>query len=171
LVRAILITGAPGSGKSTVAQALANLVPRGAHVPVDFFRKMVKGGYASPHHWTDEVTLQYKIARRSAAQTAVNLAEAGILPVLDDIVAEDWIEQWKQDLKPCETLFVLLDPPLGVCLQRNLYRETWTVEEQVIRDLHAMFRAPYTEKWLRLDSSLMEPSEAAQAILSSLGKN
>ena len=43
-MKAVLITGAPGSGKSTVSEALAVRLERGAHVPVDFFRKMVKGG-------------------------------------------------------------------------------------------------------------------------------
>ena len=50
-VIATILTGAPGAGKSTVAAVLAARLQRAAHVPIDFFRKMVKGGYASPHHW------------------------------------------------------------------------------------------------------------------------
>src|SRR5215470_10717274 len=76
----IILTGAPASGKSTVAERLASCLDRAAHIQVDFFRKMVKGGYASPHHWNDEVDRQYRIARTSAAQTARNLAAAGFLP-------------------------------------------------------------------------------------------
>src|SRR5215467_15703409 len=77
----IVLTGAPGSGKSTVAGLLAARLDRAAHVPVDFFRKMIKGGYASPHHWSDEVDRQYRIARASAAQTAHNLAAGGFIQI------------------------------------------------------------------------------------------
>jgi len=50
----IVLTGAPASGKSTVAESLASRLEHAAHIQVDFLRKMVKGGYASPHHWSDE---------------------------------------------------------------------------------------------------------------------
>src|SRR5215472_10762705 len=76
----IVLTGAPGSGKSTVAGLLAARLDRAAHVPVDFFRKMIKGSYASPRHWSDEVDRQYRIARASAAQTARNSPRAGSFP-------------------------------------------------------------------------------------------
>src|SRR5262252_2398114 len=93
----IILTGAPASGKSTVAERLASCLDRAAHIQVDFFRKMVKGGYASPHHWNDEVDRQYRIARTSAAQTARNLAVAGFLPILDDIVPPAWVDEWQRE--------------------------------------------------------------------------
>ena len=113
-MKAVLITGAPGSGKSTVSEALARRFERGAHVPVDFFRKMVKGGYASPHRWDEEVERQYRVARSSAAQTALNLAGAGFVPVIDDIIAPPWVAEWTSALPDMECVFVLLRPPLSV---------------------------------------------------------
>src|SRR5215470_328490 len=110
----IILTGAPASGKSTVAERLASCLDRAAHIQVDFFRKMVKGGYASPHHWNDEVDRQYRIARMSAAQTAPNLAAAGFLPILDDIVPPAWVDEWRHELDGLDCRFVVLCPRLEV---------------------------------------------------------
>ena len=63
----ILLTGTPGAGKSTIAEALSRTFAQSAHVPVDFFRKLIKSGYASPHYWNEEVERQYRLARKSAA--------------------------------------------------------------------------------------------------------
>src|SRR5258705_7789579 len=118
-VIAIILTGAPGAGKSTVAAMLAARLERAAHVPIDFFRKMVKGGYASPHHWNDEVARQYRIARKSAAQTAINLAAGGFVPILDDIVPADWVDEWRRGLGGPDFRFGGLRPALPGGLRRN----------------------------------------------------
>ena len=167
-MKAFLITGAPGAGKSTVAEALARRLERGAHVPVDFFRKMVKGGYASPHRWNEEVERQYRVARSSAAQTAVNLAEAGFVPVLDDIIPPPWVDEWTRALSGMECVFILLRPPLGVALARNRERPIWTVDEGILRELYDMFERDYTAGWLSIDTSACPPEEAADRIVSSM---
>ena len=41
----VCLTGAPGSGKTTVGQAIAARAVAGVHIQVDFFRKMVRAGY------------------------------------------------------------------------------------------------------------------------------
>ena len=160
-----MITGAPGSGKSTVSEALAGRLDRGAHVPVDFFRKMVKGGYASPHLWNEEVERQYRVARRSAAHTALNLAEAGFVPVIDDIIAPPWVAEWTSALSGMQCVFVLLRPPLSVALARNRDRPIWTVDEAILRQLYDMFERDYTSGWLRIDTSACPLEEAVDRIL------
>src|SRR5262252_2195249 len=107
----IVLTGAPGSGKSTVAELLAARLDRAAHVPVDLFRKMIKGGYASPRHWSDEVDRQYRIARASAAQTARNLAAGGFIPILDDIVPAAWVDEWRAGAHRSRLPLPRLAPP------------------------------------------------------------
>lgn len=42
----VLITGAMASGKSTVAQALAERLPRSVHLRGDVFRRMIVNGRA-----------------------------------------------------------------------------------------------------------------------------
>ena len=168
-VIAIILTGAPGAGKSTVAAVLAARLQRAAHVPIDFFRKMVKGGYASPHHWNDEVARQYRIARKSAAQTALNLAAGGFMPILDDIVPADWVEEWRRDLAGLDCRFVVLRPALAVALGRNQAREAWTVDPSVLAELHKMLGRPYTSDWSAIDNSDGSPEDAAEAVIRALG--
>ena len=165
----IVLTGAPGSGKSTVAELLAARLDRAAHVPVDFFRKMIKGGYASPRHWSDEVDRQYRIARASAAQTARNLAAGGFIPILDDIVPAAWVDEWRAALTGLDCRFVALRPRLDVALRRNRERSIWTVDESVLAELHAMLEGPHTEGWLVVDNSEGSPDETATAVAGGLG--
>ncbi|MDQ0761187.1 putative kinase [Streptomyces canus] len=42
----VLVTGVMAAGKSTVAQALAERLPRAAHVRGDVFRRMIVSGRA-----------------------------------------------------------------------------------------------------------------------------
>ena len=93
----ICLTGAPGAGKSTIGSLLAERGAAGVHVQVDFFRKQVRAGYASPHHWDDEVERQYHLARRAAAATVRIYAEAGFVVVVDDIIPIEVVPAW-QDL-------------------------------------------------------------------------
>jgi len=160
----IVLTGAPASGKSTVAERLASCLDRAAHIQVDFFRKMVKGGYASPHHWNDEVDRQYRIARMSAAQTARNLAAAGFLPILDDIVPPAWVDEWRHALDGLDCRFVLLCPRLDVAQRRNRERPIWTVDETLLAELHAMLEGPHTEGWLVVDNSEGTVDDAVAAV-------
>ncbi len=162
----ILLTGPPGAGKSTIAEALSQTFSLSAHVPVDFLRKMIKAGYASPHRWNEEVEKQYRLARKNAALTAKNIALEGFTVIIDDIVRQKWVEEWKDDLEGFSLHLVLLLPSLEVAKQRNCTREVWTVEEEVIISLHELLAAENTKEhgWLVIDNSLLTIQETVEAI-------
>ena len=73
-----LITGIQASGKSTVAQALAERVPRSVHVRGDTFRRVVVNGRAdlTPPP-TDEAVRQLRLRHRLTAQVSDAYFEAG----------------------------------------------------------------------------------------------
>jgi adenylate kinase family enzyme len=165
----VCVTGAPGSGKSTVGAAIAARGLAGVLVQVDFFRKMVRAGYASPHHWNAEVERQYALARRAAAATAVLYADAGFTVVIDDIVPLEVVPQWRTLLGERLRQLVLLNPPLEVALQRNDRRSVWTVDPQVVRDLHvSLGRVAESPDWLVVDNVTGSPDEVAELILGSM---
>ena len=162
----ILLTGTPGAGKTTIAEALSKTFPRSAHVAVDFFRKMIKAGYASPHHWNDEVEQQYRLARKNAALTAKNIALEGFTVIIDDIIRQKWVEEWRQFLEEFDLRFVLLLPSLEIAKQRNISRDIWTVDEAIITSLHELLMKENTQEheWVIVDNSQLTVQETVMAI-------
>lgn len=83
----ILITGIMAAGKSTVAQALAEQLPKSVHLHGDVFRRMIVRGRAeldfelSPDAY-DQLRLRYRIA-----STVADLyVRAGFTVVYQDII-------------------------------------------------------------------------------------
>lgn len=162
----ILLTSTPGAGKSTIAEALGNTFSQSAHIPVDFFRKLIKSGYASPHHWSEEVERQYRLARKNAALTAKNIALEGFTVIIDDIVRQKWVDEWKQNLEGFNIHCILLLPSLDIAKQRNHSREIWTVDEEIITSLHGLLSAENTKEngWFVIDNSQLTIQETVKTI-------
>ena len=82
----LVTTGAMASGKSTVAQAVAERLPVTAHVRGDLFRRMIVSGRVS----TDPpfgvaAAAQLRLRHRIAARVADEYAAAGITAVVQDL--------------------------------------------------------------------------------------
>lgn len=70
----ILITGIMAAGKSTVAQALAERLPKSVHLRGDLFRRMiVNGGAKLEAEFTDDDYAQLRLRYELAAQAAAGL--------------------------------------------------------------------------------------------------
>lgn len=136
----ILLTGVPGSGKSTIGDAVAQSLPRCAHIQTDFFRKLVKGGYAAPKDWNEETEKQYKLARKNACAVARNLVEAGFSVIIDDTIwQKSLIEEYHALLSGKATTLVFLDTDLAVAQERNRTRTIWNLPEALIAQSYALF--------------------------------
>ena len=84
--RVILITGNMASGKSTVAQALAERLPRSVHLRGDVFRKMIVNGRAEmSFDLSDEAKAQLELRYELAATVARRYVAAGFVVVYQDI--------------------------------------------------------------------------------------
>lgn len=74
----VLVTGVMAAGKSTVAQALAEALPRAAHVRGDVFRRMIVSGREEYVPGAGgEAEAQLRLRYRLSAATADAYAEAG----------------------------------------------------------------------------------------------
>jgi chloramphenicol 3-O-phosphotransferase len=173
-----ILSGVPGSGKSTVASALLRRFDFGIHIPVDDLREWVVTGIAHPvPRWTEETARQFRLARRAAAQTARLYARAGFAAVIDDVIfPEDVAELLDGPLAGCQVHPILLRPPLEIALQRNATRYNKPFDtsllEETIRSLHREMGgdrfAPH--RWLVIDSGTTTAEEIVDAILLTLEK-
>src|SRR6266540_7315000 len=87
----VLITGATGSGKSTISHRVAENFPRSIHIQVDNLRDMMVKGMVPPKiEWSEEeeqqVLQQFQWARSTATYMAKLYASQGVDVVIDDVI-------------------------------------------------------------------------------------
>ena len=83
----IIVSGVMASGKSTVAQSLAEKFERGVHLRGDAFRRMIiKGREEMLPDASDEAKRRLALRYRLSASTARTYAEAGFHVVLQDVI-------------------------------------------------------------------------------------
>lgn len=92
----VLITGAPGAGKSTVGRALAERFDPSFHLKVDDLRENMVNGFILPEvPFTQELIEQFATVRRTATFMAQDFATAGVTFVVDDTpIPESFPEQY-----------------------------------------------------------------------------
>ena len=83
-----ILTGAPGSGKTTVAGLLAARTDRAVHMESDCFFHFIKAGYVEP--WKPESHEQNQAVMRVVAEAAAGYAEAGYFTIIDGIISPRW---------------------------------------------------------------------------------
>lgn len=118
----ILITGAPASGKTTIAHALAGQHDKSIHIQVDKLREMVVSGVALPgadNGWPEEASRQFRLARTSAIHMAQIYAEGGFTVIIDDVcVPEHFAADYAELPNVPTNVRVVLKPAQDTILKR-----------------------------------------------------
>lgn len=174
----VLITGVMAAGKSTVAQALAERLPRAAHVRGDVFRRMIvsgrveyepeAGGAQAGEVGDDahEGEAQLRLRYRLSAATADRYAEAGFTAVVQDVVLGADLAAYVRLVRTRPLYVVVLAPGAAAVAAREAgraksgYGGAWTVEE-----LDGALRARTPRIGLWVDSSELTVGETVEAIL------
>ena len=84
LGRVLLLTGPPGSGKSTVARLGVSRFERAVHLVSDEFFHFIRAGYVEP--WKPESHDQNEVVMSAVVGTARTFAAAGYFTVVDGIL-------------------------------------------------------------------------------------
>lgn len=168
-----ILTGTPGSGKTSVSKALLKQYKFGIHIPVDDLREWVVSGIAHPVPvWTEETGRQFQVAREAAAQVAKRYAEAAFSVAIDDVISPPEVEEIFDYALPSEQLYkVLLRPSLEITLHRNKSRTNKEFDTEVLHDVICKLYqnqrpSDYLERnWLVLDSSDEDVSMTVSRIM------
>lgn len=159
-----LITGSPGTGKSTVSARLAARSARGVHIPSDGF-------YAFPAHPIhpnlSAADAQNRAVIAAAVQAAADFARRGYEVFLDGIFGPWFLPLIASELVPSVSSlhYVVLRVPLETALQRIRGRPGH-LKDEVVRQMHSEFEqhaAPFTRNIVETDALSIE--KAASEII------
>jgi predicted kinase len=164
----ILVTGNMASGKSTIAQALAERLPKSVHLRGDVFRRMIVSGRAEmTFELSTEAEHQLRLRFDLAVQTAKRYVEAGFTVVYQDIVIGETLSTVAASFHPYRLAVVVLCPRPEVVAARDRERDKTGYPDQAA--LHAFnqvlrFTTPRLGYWL--DNSDLTVTETVDDILS-----
>ncbi|MGI6577202.1 MAG: AAA family ATPase [Eubacteriales bacterium] len=161
-----IITGIMASGKSTVAQLLAEQFEKGVHVRGDIFRRMIVSGRAemTPEHSQlafEQLTLRYRIA----AEVAQMYFDAGFSVVVQDNYlgknAQIFIGQFES--KPA--YLITLNPSVDAVKERERTRNKKGYTSWDVESLHDALVNENPRIGLWIDSTHMTPEETVAEIV------
>ncbi|GGU66605.1 AAA family ATPase [Streptomyces lavendofoliae] len=168
----VLVTGVMAAGKSTVAQALAERLPRAAHVRGDVFRRMIVSGRADmAPDAGDEALAQLRLRYRLSAATADAYADAGFTAVVQDVVLGPELAAFTRLVRTRPLHVVVLAPRPDVVAAREAGRDKtgygggWTPEL-----LDRGLREETARIGLWLDTSELTVEGTVDAILGDLDR-
>jgi chloramphenicol 3-O-phosphotransferase len=164
--RVIVITGAMAAGKSTVAQALAERLPRSAHVRGDLFRRMIVSGRASlaPGTPLDQLELRYRLA----ASVADGYAAAGFTAIVQDVILGPDLAGFVDLITTRPRHVVVLAPSVEVLIKRETQRSKRGYGEWTPADLDTSLREETPRLGLWLDTSDQTVDQTVDLILAHL---
>lgn len=166
---AVLLIGIPGSGKSTVAAALADRLRMSAHIEVDALQQMIVSGGQWPSPAANaEADRQIFLRARNACLLADSFARAGFIPVLDDVVVRrSHLDFYRTTLAAVPLHIVILAPSPAVAWRRNQAREKALATDW--SPLDEAMRSELGQQGTWIDNAAQTVEETVEAILSVTG--
>ncbi len=166
----VFLTGAPASGKTTIARMLAQNSPKSIHIQVDQLREMMVSGIHLPGGggWSDEATRQFQWGRTTASFMANLYASNGVDAFIDDVcVPQFFPDQYAELFKNPAAFHVLLMPSRDVLIDR-LKRRAGPYDSHMIAAIPLIYE--YLEpmpkdSWIVLDSSEWSTEQTFQEVL------
>ncbi|MCP4140962.1 MAG: AAA family ATPase [Chloroflexi bacterium] len=163
----ILITGNMASGKSSVAQALTERLPKSVHLRGDVFRRMIVSGQADmTFELSIEAQQQLQLRYDLAVVAAKRYADAGFTVVYQDIVIGSVLAELVAAFAPYELTVIVLCPRAEVVAARDQARgNTGYPDRASVDAFDRVLRTETPRIGCWLDSSDLTLTETVDTIL------
>jgi predicted kinase len=168
----LVVTGIMAAGKSTVAQALAERLPRAVHLRGDVFRRMIVSGRVEvtpdlPAEAMRQLDLRYELA----ATVAGRYADSGFTVVWQDVILGPALARVSQLLRGRRFGVVVLCPSPEAVAEREAGRAKTGYGAWTPADLDRGLRADTPRLGLWLDSSGLTVDETVDALLARIAES
>lgn len=170
--RIILITGNMAAGKSTVAQALAERLPRSVHLRGDLFRRMIVNGRAEMNaELSAEAFHQLRLRYRIAAAAARLYLDAGFTVVYQDIIIGPMLAEVVDSYRELPLSVVVLCPQPNIVAARDAARgKTGYPDPAAVHVFDRVLREATPRLGYWLDTSELNVAETVDRILAHLSQ-
>lgn len=134
----LILTGPPGSGKTTIAAALAQMAGSAkVHLHSDDFWHFIKNGAIAPY--LPEADTQNRVVMDVLSRATSSYAKGGYFVILDGIIGPWFLSVFESLTVPVH--YIVLRPPLRVVIDRCQRRGGDTLTDpQAITALHQQFK-------------------------------
>ncbi|MFE0754103.1 AAA family ATPase [Inquilinus sp. NPDC058860] len=167
----LVVTGIMAAGKSTVAQALAERLPRAVHLRGDVFRRMIVSGRVEvTPDLPAEAMRQLDLRHELAATVAGRYAEAGFTVIWQDVILGPTLARVVELLHGRSFGIVVLCPSPEAVVGREAGRAKTGYGAWTPADLDRGLRADTPRLGLWLDSSGLTVGETVDAILARIAE-
>lgn len=166
-----LLTGIMASGKSSVAQALAERFPKSVHLRGDLFRRMIVRGQAEMNSadLSPEALAQLALRYRQTVAAARQYYQAGFTVIYQDIVLGQQLPDVLAALPIAPLYLIVLSPNAEVVTARAAARSKGGYTADFTPAMFdSAFRQDTPRLGLWLDSSALSVNETVDTILAKL---